>query len=800
MPPKTPRTIISATTIVPGSSQVRLADLNTGVKSVRSKRTTTPITATKKTNSRSKSKSKSHSTTPTVKQATLSGFGFAAKPKVPAAQEVGGDRKRRRIISGSAAGSQDNPITIEDEAEEERDEVVIRETQFAGLTQSPGWESDSDLDLDLVEIVRRKSRGDAGKMTPRFSPTKRKKKKKKKNEEMAPRFSPIAHRKAISTQEEKEWDVMATSGIFGEREKSSDLMPPPPVTPKRPRAPLQLPEEIPNSQSPAPSPLKTQLTQTQHSSVRRIGGSKITSPLRVWQSRSPLKTRVGGIAPPVGWTRTRTIVKSSQWWENEDTQDDFSDTESVDEGEVRKDVANDRTKPPLRSQAAGTQDGNGTDSSPLSLLPQKSKSPRLSEGENREDMETTTDDDDSTAPLHSPIQPLSNSAIQGSLRQRAQEVDINIPPDHMEPASPSLKELQGTTQPISSSQHSPAGEVQRNGDIDIDIASVSLEPTPPLSTTHEETQALSQCSTPRESHSQRENYGDGMDMNMTFDLGTPCKRQTTLLPLTPPPPACSHQQPRTPSPILSRSQARETPPFDRSSVRRSSLATTASLSPSTVREMDPSSLTSFNLSPQQLQTQYSSVQETPPTKPSATTPKLVLVDTQINDASPPPEAEDIVLDTPIKDAPRFNVNFHPDSQMRDPEDRYDVYKDHDDHDDNATESQDPNMDFHPVKTQQFPHSMFVRSVTYISSHSPSQSPTNVSQDVGELILEYGEERMEREAEVELPPPEGTQEEVSAPTTTTGLLTTSQLLPETLMESFPLPPLTQFSSYLGDETQ
>ncbi|KAF8246784.1 hypothetical protein K440DRAFT_630675 [Wilcoxina mikolae CBS 423.85] len=800
MPPKTPRTIISATTIVPGSSQIRLADLNTGVKSVRSKRTTTPITATKKTNSRSKLKSKSHTTTPSVKQATLSGFGFAAKPKVPAAQEVGGDRKRRRIISGGAAGSQDNPITIEDEAEAERDEVVIRETQFAGLTQSPGWESDSDLDLDLVEIVRRKSGGDAGKMTPRFSPAKRK--KKKKNEGMAPRFSPTAHRKAISTQEEKEWDVMATSGIFGEREKSSDLMPPPPVTPKRPRAPLQLPEEIPNSQSPAPSPLKTQLTQTQQSPARRIGGSKITSPLRVWQSRSPLKTRVGGIAPPVGWTRTRMIVKSSQWWENEDT-------ESEGEGEVRKDVANDRTKPPLQSQVAGTQDGNGTDSSPLSslhLTPQKSKSPRLSERENREDdMETTTDDDDSTAPLHSPTQPLSDSALQGSPRQRAQEVDINIPPDHMEPASPALKELQGTTQPISSSQHSPAGEVQRNGDIDMDIASVSLEPTPPLSTTHEEAQALSQFSTPRKSQSQREeNYGDDIDMDMTFDLGTPCKRQTTPPLSTPPPPACCHQQPRTPSPILPRSQARETLPFDRSPARRSSLATTASLSPSTVREMDPSSLTSFNLSPQQPQTQYSSVQETPPTKPSATTPKLVHVDTQINDASPRPEAEDIVLDTPIKDAPWFNLNFHPDSQMRDPEDRYyDVYDDnddHDDHDNDATESQDPNIDFHPVKTQQFPHSMFVRSVTDMSSPSPSQSPTNVSQDVGELVLEYDEERMEREAEVGLPPPGGTQEEVSAPTTT-GLLTTSQLLPETLMESFPLPPpLTQFSSYPGDETQ
>lgn len=714
----------------------------------------------------------------------MSGFGFAAKPKVPAAQEAGGDRKRRRVSSG--AGSQDDPITID---EEETEEVVIRETQFAGLTQSPGWESDSDLDLDLDLSgsrfkIGRKS-GGAGKLTPRFSPAKRKK-------GMAPRFS-SALKKVISPQEEKEWDVMATSGVSGEREKSSGLMPPPPVTPKRPRVPLQLPEEIPSSQSPVLSPLKTQLTQAQLSPTTKIGGQKITSPLIIRQSCSPLKTRVGGIAPPVGWTGTRTFVKSSQWWENEDTLDNFSETESEGEGGIRKGVRNNWTKPPLRSQVVGTQDGNDIDSSllsPLHSTPRKPKISRLSERENREDeMETTTDDEDSTTPLHSPTQPLSNTTLREPPRQQAQEVDTNTPPNRMESVSPvseSSKEFPGTSQPSSLNPRSPADQAQKNGNIDMDTTSIRLEPASPL----EEVQVISQLSTPRKSQSQREEIY-GHDMDMTFDLGTPCKRQTT----SPPPPSAptfSHQEPQTPSPNLPRPQARETPSLNRSPARRSSLGTITPCSPSTVREIDPSSLTSFNLSPQRLQSQYLSVQETPPRKHTANTPDLV-AETQINGSSALPEADDSVLDTQINDAPQLDNNHchHDDSQMRITDDEYSG--EYDDDGDNATDSQDPSMEFYPVKTQQFPHSMFVRSVTDMTSPSPSQSPTNVSQDVRELVLE----RMEKEVDVGLPPSGSAIGTQGVP----GLLTTSQLLPETLMESFPLPPpLTQFSSYPGDETQ
>jgi hypothetical protein len=203
-------------------------------------------------------------------------------------------------------------------------------------------------------------------------------------------------------------------------------------------------------------------------------------------------------------------------------------------------------------------------------------------------------------------------------------------------------------------------------------------------------------------------------------------------------------------------------------------------------------LTSFNLSPQRLQSQYLSVQETPPRKHTANTPDLV-AETQINGSSALPEADDSVLDTQINDAPQLDNNHchHDDSQMRITDDEYSG--EYDDDGDNATDSQDPSMEFYPVKTQQFPHSMFVRSVTDMTSPSPSQSPTNVSQDVRELVLE----RMEKEVDVGLPPSGSAIGTQGVP----GLLTTSQLLPETLMESFPLPPpLTQFSSYPGDETQ
>ncbi|CCX31650.1 Protein of unknown function [Pyronema omphalodes CBS 100304] len=67
-----------------------------------------------------------------------------------------------------------------------------------------------------------------------------------------------------------------------DRQTSTDLMPPPPTTPKRLRP---LPDEIPNSQSPAHSPLRTQHIQT------------------------PSQKGKGGV--------TGRIIKSSQWWDND---------------------------------------------------------------------------------------------------------------------------------------------------------------------------------------------------------------------------------------------------------------------------------------------------------------------------------------------------------------------------------------------------------------------------------------------------------------------------------------------------
>jgi hypothetical protein len=242
------------------------------------------------------------------RQEKLSAFGFTA---ITPQDGGGGDAKRRRI-SGGGAGSQDDPVVIDE----------VAETQYAGLTQSPGfWEQiamDAEFDLDNEESPRRPR----GIMKPRFSPGEW---SAKSSAAFSPRFAPSLKKKiqasatspppshndeginAADTDVRQKTPIPVTSEIHNS-DTTRELMPPPPVTPKRPRITRTLPDEVPNSQSPASSPLKTQPTQTP----------------------SPFGKRL-----PASWLKARSIVKSSQWYENEDTQGNFSDTESEGEGKLQ---------------------------------------------------------------------------------------------------------------------------------------------------------------------------------------------------------------------------------------------------------------------------------------------------------------------------------------------------------------------------------------------------------------------------------------------------------------------------------
>ena len=503
------------------------------------------------------------------------------------------------------------------------------------------------------------------------------------------------------------------------RENSRDLMPPPPVTPKRNRR--TLPAEIPSSQSPTHSPLRTQHTQTQPPSQSSwaVGMGIVSS--------QPLKTAT----QPAGLR----VVKSSQWWENVDTQDTASDTASeseAEDGASSGPVARDQVSRWQRSQIPATQDDS--DSAPLSPVPlQTSKSPRA-QGAGTKDG-ASAGADPTTVPGASPHQ--------------------QAHPEHV-----------GSTLPAFEPHRPPSGsQAQQDGRTTEQRESVA--------------EAASPFAAPRESQIQQHlqfchDDDDDDDADMTFGPRTPCSR------VSPPKhslsPAFSPRKPRTPSPSLP-DRAKSPAPLHRvrehspSPYRRSSLGTTAFRSPSTARETAPSSLTSFTVSPRQQPTesQLSSVQETPLKKRHPFSQ----------------QAEDIILGTC---------------------DNKSVLSDDDDDDDDATQSQDgdgdgPSLDFHPVKTQQFPFSMFVRvSSPSPSPPAPSTATASATAAACELALRYDDGHGGDE-DHPLPPP------LSEAMTATGsqadgsgdngdepvLLTTSQLLPETLMESFPMPPsLTQSS--------
>ena len=207
-------------------------------------------------------------------------------------------------------------------------ELVVQETQFAGLTQSPGFESDDDEDEVGVGLKprfqaftrRRGSLMEAGREATPPLPMDVVREAQlgvgERSKRQTAETPPTVRKRKLGTETQ---DPTPPPTVRRKRDVTPLSPPPmPPVTPKRP-ANRKFPDEIPCSQSPLPSPLETQVSP---------GEFKLLV--------TPVKIKAGGSA--------RTVVRSSQWYENEDTQG------ALDSGE-------------------------GDDSSPLSSLPDTTPEP-----------------------------------------------------------------------------------------------------------------------------------------------------------------------------------------------------------------------------------------------------------------------------------------------------------------------------------------------------------------------------------------------------------------------------------------
>lgn len=266
------------------------------------------------------------------KQANLKEFGFATRPvavvktTAVASQYMAASppEKRRRIQRKSPP-----PCVGE-----------IEETQFAYLTQSP------DEDLDLDEDADGGGGGGSATLAPRFLGRGGLQKLGRHDKNLCMKTeSEIVDEKynlGPTKVEQEEWIEklefwiklegkvkldMAMKGEVGEEEEGK-VMPQPPITPRRNR---RLPVEIPNSQSPLSSPLKTQSTQTPSRSQR------MNSPTA---DRGPANRDKAGRMDETSWHSRRTVIKSSQWWENEDTHNNFSETDDETEDEVGRVILN----------------------------------------------------------------------------------------------------------------------------------------------------------------------------------------------------------------------------------------------------------------------------------------------------------------------------------------------------------------------------------------------------------------------------------------------------------------------------
>jgi hypothetical protein len=513
------------------------------------------------------------------RQEKLSTFGFTA---VPPKDDGGGDAKRRRI-SGGGAGSPDDPVVVDEE---------VAETQYAGLTQTPGfWEQismDAKSDLDLAMDNEESPRRPRGVMKPRFSPGDW---SAKNATSFSPRFA-LSQRKSqtsatsrLPSQKDERIDVTDTgvrqktpipvTSEIHNSDTSRKLMPPPPVTPKRPKI------EVPNSQSPTPSPLRTQPTQTP----------------------SPFRNRF-----PTSLLKAKSIVKSSQWYENEDTQYNFSDTESEGEGEGK-------------------------------------------------------------------LQPFFRKIISGSNNDETKKIAIP-----------------GATE--SSLSTSPSVSLAKD-------AEYLLE-------------SMSEASQRR--------------------------------------------------PLLPDSLKDEAPaPSDRTSASQSN-EETQDLSASAV---PPGSQLQGHIPDAEF------LSKSPHRKSPTTAPT--------DDG--PEEAEDISINPPTEYGNSSQQRFWLEGTASQAED-------------DESESQALMMEFNPIRTQQYPHSMFVEKVSPLSPESSEAgSPTNVSQDLGGLALNYhmGLESESQHAAMALSDTTDDEE------TELRQFTTTQLLPSSLMESFPMPPpMTQESSQCSND--
>lgn len=174
----------------------------------------------------------------------------------------------------------------------------------------------------------------------------------------------------------------------------------------------------------------------------------------------------------------------------------------------------------------------------------------------------------------------------------------------------------------------------------------------------------------------------------------------------------------------------------------------------------------------------------------------------------------LVKGTRNKDPPQINFLIGPEASgphsIPTLQDLDDVSTASDTGDEEDEEEPDSYLNFRPVRTQQFPQSMYVSPPPLPQSPAPTQlqpqSPAGVSQSVGRLDLDLDLDYPS--GDEDLPPLSGEEqwEDGEREKKKRVVITTSQLLPDTLMASFPPPPpFTQSSSNVGygdydDETQ
>jgi hypothetical protein len=149
----------------------------------------------------------------------------------------------------------------------------------------------------------------------------------------------------------------------------------------------------------------------------------------------------------------------------------------------------------------------------------------------------------------------------------------------------------------------------------------------------------------------------------------------------------------------------------------------------------------------------------------------------------PEEAEDILINPPTEYGNFSQQRFWLEGAASQAED-------------DESESQALMMEFNPVRTQQYPHSMFVENVSPLSPEgSEAGSPTTMSQDLGSLALNYHVALESESQHAAMALSDTTDDEETEPRE----FTTTQLLPSSLMESFPMPPpMTQESSQCSDD--